>query len=427
MRIFISIAAYRDPELIPTVQDCLAKARHPERLRFGICWQHGDEASTLPFLGDSRFRVRDVPWQESGGVCWARAAVMDLYDGEEYFLQIDSHHRFVADWDDKLLSALDGTAGAKPILTTYPTPFVPGDPWSFGTEPMQINFDRFTAEGGVVLKPGAIPDWRTRAHPLRARFLAAGFLFTTGGFVREVPYDPDLYFAGEEITLTVRAFTCGYDLFHPTETLLWHEYTRDYRAHKHWTDHVDGRVAIPWHQRDRTSLERVQRFLEAPHIGRFGLGTVRSFAEYEAYAGLSFRHRRAQDYTRAFLEPPNPPAAANWFEQARRYAVEITLDRASLPTVDCAFWFVGFHDENGREIFRLDADHAEVTRNLHAPGGTPVTIRRCFESEATPVKWIVWPHSRSGEWLERLEGEIAIECDPAALATPPAMPIAGSA
>lgn len=39
-RIFIQIAAYRDPELLKTIEDCLKNADHPENLRFGICWQH---------------------------------------------------------------------------------------------------------------------------------------------------------------------------------------------------------------------------------------------------------------------------------------------------------------------------------------------------------------------------------------------------
>ncbi len=58
--IFVSIAAYRDLQLVPTVLDCLAKASFPGRLRFGICWQHGAEETSLPFSGDPRFRILDI-------------------------------------------------------------------------------------------------------------------------------------------------------------------------------------------------------------------------------------------------------------------------------------------------------------------------------------------------------------------------------
>jgi len=44
--IFVAIASYCDPILLWTLDDCLAKARHPEDLRFGICWQR-DPAQEL--------------------------------------------------------------------------------------------------------------------------------------------------------------------------------------------------------------------------------------------------------------------------------------------------------------------------------------------------------------------------------------------
>jgi len=40
---------------------------------------------------------------------------------------------------------------------------------------------------------------------MRARFISAHFSFSIGNFVSEIPYDPDLYFIGEEITLSIRA------------------------------------------------------------------------------------------------------------------------------------------------------------------------------------------------------------------------------
>ena len=41
-KIFINIAAYRDPELIPTVRDAIEQANNKNRLRFGVCWQYKD-------------------------------------------------------------------------------------------------------------------------------------------------------------------------------------------------------------------------------------------------------------------------------------------------------------------------------------------------------------------------------------------------
>lgn len=412
MSIFVSIAAYRDPQLVPTIEDCLAKARHPEALRFGVCWQHGPEEERLPFADDPRFRILDVDWRESRGACWARAEIMGLYDGEDYFLQLDSHHRFAPDWDLVALRQLERTGSPKPVLTAYATAFDPDDPASFGSEPMQMDFDRFTPEGIVLFRPSVIPGWRDRERPLRARFLSAHFLFAPGAFVREVPYDPELYFTGEEITLAVRAYTHGWDLFHPTEIVVWHEYTRAYRPHKHWSDHRhDNGITTAWHERDAASKERVRRFLAEPHGGPLGCGTARTFAEYEAYAGLSFRHRRVQEHTRQRLEPPGPAVPPDWAERIATYPMEIALDRAMLPTA-ARFWYVGFHDANEAEIHREDADRAEIETILAQPGPT-VRIARTFDSEREPASWTVWPCGEDDAWHDKIRGEVRIRPRPA--------------
>jgi hypothetical protein len=39
-KIFIQIASYRDPQLIPTIKDCIEKAKNPKKLVFSIAWQH---------------------------------------------------------------------------------------------------------------------------------------------------------------------------------------------------------------------------------------------------------------------------------------------------------------------------------------------------------------------------------------------------
>jgi hypothetical protein len=301
--IFVSIAAYRDPQLIPTIEHCLSRARRPEHLRFGICWQHGPEEASLPFADDPRFRIQEFDWRESRGVGWARAEVMKQFGGEDWYLQLDSHHRFADDWDLALLELAGRTGSPKPVISTYVPPFDPATGVLEG-EPLQMNFDRFTADGIVLFRPGLIPDWRSRTGPVRARFVSAHFLFAPGRFVTDVPYDAGIYFAGEEISLSVRAFTHGYDLFHPNAVVLWHEYSREYRTHKHWDDHVKKEgIAFEWHHRDRASVNWVRRLLENSVAGTFGCGSARTLADYERYAGLSFRERRVDERTVQGAEP----------------------------------------------------------------------------------------------------------------------------
>ena len=85
--IYIQIASYRDPQLLPTIKDCLSKAKNPENLRFGIAWQRSKEDNwddITEFLDDPNFRILDIDHKESTGVCWARNLVQSLYRNETY-------------------------------------------------------------------------------------------------------------------------------------------------------------------------------------------------------------------------------------------------------------------------------------------------------------------------------------------------------
>lgn len=310
----MSIAAYRDPELGPTIEDCLAKARFPERLRFGICWQHAAE-EPAPDWGrlDGRVTVIDVHWSESLGMCWARAEAMTLWRGEEWFLQLDAHHRFVPGWDVVLTEQAVACESPRPVLTSYAPAYTPHGPDPVSGAPMRIEFDRFADDGIAMLRPGRIEGWEQRTRPYRGRFASGHLFFAPGQFVDDVPWDPDLYFTGDEITLAVRAFTHGYDLFVPSRLILWHAYTGN-TSRKHWDDHVGEDAGAL--TAEAASRRKIARLLTEPWVGEFGLGQARTLADYEAYAGISFRHRRVQAYTRLHREPPNPVAEPDWAVQA---------------------------------------------------------------------------------------------------------------
>ena len=405
--IFVSIAAYRDPQLVPTVEDCLKKAERPEQLRFGICWQHGADEQLGSWQEDSRFRVLDVDWRDSGGACWARAQVMKQWQGEQWFLQVDSHCRFAHHWDTRLKQMTEQTGSPKPVLSTYATAFSPGGEEVLSGVPLQMALQGFTPEGIPHMKPLSIREWQSRDRPVRARFLSAGFLFAAGSLVTEVPYDPELYFLGEEAAMTVRAFTHGYDLFHPVEIIVWHDYERK-ESVKHWDDHTEAkRAVVDWGERDLLSRARVKRLLSGAPVEKFGLGSVRTLADYEAYAGLSFHLRRAQDYTARAEEPPNPPAPANWAQEIVSWMVRIRLRRADLPrdSNDISLLYVGVQDELQNEVYRRDLTAVEVQA---LPLDESEIVMVCeFQSGSIPAGWVVWPVSRTLGWLRRIEGRFA--------------------
>ena len=84
MKIFVQIASYRDPQLIPTIKDMLANAKKPKNLVFSIARQFAEEDgfdNLDEFRNDKRFKILDIPHEEAKGVCWARNLTQQLYDG----------------------------------------------------------------------------------------------------------------------------------------------------------------------------------------------------------------------------------------------------------------------------------------------------------------------------------------------------------
>ena len=424
--IFIQIASYRDPELLKTLRDCIENANKPENLRFGICRQYkpGDGFDEIPeFVNDPRFRIIDVDWKEARGVCWARNVVQNEYKGETYTLQLDSHHRFAEGWDTlciDMMKQLQKKGHKKPLLTAYLPSYKPSnDPDGRENDPWFMEFDRFIPEGAIFFIPATMPNYRVRTEPMRSRFYSAHFCFTLGQFCNEIPHDPDYYFHGEEISIAARAFTHGYDLFHPHKLIAWHEYTREGRD-KHWDDHdVDSGSSYGWssvnnacHFRNRTlfGMDETEQTFD---FGKYGFGTERTLEEFECYTGIKFDRRGVMEYTWPQLqEPPtynyidNPEiyASKEDWENAfgRNWCVDIWIANADITTpdhADCDFWCCTAHDANGEEIFREDLGRWRIDEEC-AKDAASFFLKFCSDKE--PKSWAVLPHSSSKGWLDRI-------------------------
>jgi hypothetical protein len=428
--IFISIAAYKDPELVPTLKSCIQNAKYPGNLHFSICWQYDDNDSFndefKSFLVEkkpSKIKVIEVPYLKSKGTCWARAEIQKNFKDEKYTLQLDSHHRFEKNWDVKCIKMyedLKKEGHDKPLLTAYIPQYDPeNDPAARAKEPWQLNFDRFIPEGAVFFLPAGIGDHKNLDGPVKSRFFSAHFVFTCGEWIKEVPYDPNYFFHGEEISLAVRSYTHGYDLFHPHLIVCYHEYTRKGRT-KYWDDHTgnaknDKLIDTDWTERNSDCHLRNRKLFEMDGLkrdidfGPYGFGTVRTLEEYEKYAGLNFKKRGVQQYTLDNMEPPNPliedhDEYEDSFSSIFKHYIDV--QKTSLPDDDYDCIVVAFEDADGNEIFRKDADTEEINGLIaqsNAAGNPHLAILREFQTVTVPFKAIVWPHSQANGWQARQE------------------------
>ena len=392
--IFIQIASY--------------KAKYPENLRFGIAWQFGPDDNIDKYKNDSRFTIIEIPYQDSKGACWARNQIQQRYNGEMYTMQLDSHHRFMQDWDDELIKMQEGLrkkGHKKPLLTSYISSFDPdNDPAGRTMVPWKMDFDRFIPEGAVFFLPASIPNFENLNEPIPARFYSAHFCFTDGIFCKEVPHDPEYYFHGEEISIAVRAFTWGYDLFHPHKIVAFHEYTRKGRT-KHWDDDKEwGKRNENCHKRNR-KLFGMDNEVQDVEFGIYGFGSVRTLKDYEKYAGLKFNRRAIQKETRDRIDPPNPQYGTDEefeasFLQIFKHCIDVSYN--DVPEKDYDFWAVAFHDENDVTIHRKDSVEEEI-KGYFNDSDKYCKIWREFQTDVTPKYWVVWPHSKSKGWCEKIQ------------------------
>jgi len=395
MKIFVQIASYRDPELLPTIRDCINKAKHPENLTFGICWQHDETESMEEFANDSRFKILDYHWSWSKGLCWARSEIQKLWDGEEYTMQLDSHHRFLQDWDVELIHMMNQTGSEKPIITSYAGMYRPSDNQLLNVEPYMMVASNFTPGGTILFRPHAIPNWETLEKPIPARFVSGHFFFTIGKHCEEYKYDPNIYFAGDEISLSIRSYTLGYDLFHPHKTVVWHEYTREGRT-KHWTDFNqenknNGVVEKQWWEMDNDSKRRLRHMLQEEDnnidLGVYGLGDVRTHTQYENYAGINFKNKKLHPET---IKGTNPPVNdnADWYE-LKEIEYEFKL---YIPYTDnFKFIYIGIENELGNVLHRQDMYSYQEYLNVK------------LKTTETPVKWVYWVNDKEGNWTNRID------------------------
>jgi len=415
--IFVQIASYRDPELLKTLEDMLKNAKRPQNLRIGLCRQYNPDDgfdNVDQYREDKRFRILDVHYTETKGACWARNQIQQLYEDEMYTLQLDSHMRFAPDWDETLIGMvkqLQEMGIPKPLLTAYVPSYSPeNDPKGRVQEPWRMAFDRYIPEGAVFFLPETIPGWRELDSPVPARFYSAHMAFTLGEFSKEVQHNPEYYFHGEEISIAVRAFTHGYDLFHPHRVVIWHEYTRKGRT-KQWDDDKTWGDKNSHSHLTNRKLFGMDGETQEGHDGPYGFGTERTLRDYEEYAGLLFSNRAVQQYTLDKNYPPNPSiedlgGEENWlnsFASIFKHCIDINYDL--VPEKDYDFWVVAFHNEEDDTIYRKDADKTEIKRIMSDPDGYG-KIWREFQTAHKPAYWVVWPHSESKGWCDRITGNL---------------------
>jgi len=414
--IFVHLPAYREPELVPTIKDCLANAKYPKNIRFGICRQFDptDGFDNLDeFRNDSRFRIIDMPSVDAKGLPYARQQINNtLFKDETYILQLDSHHRFIKNWDKILIDYHDRVKEMgykKPILTGYLPFYDPfNDPAGRCMEPWQQQFASFYPHGTIFIRPGLLENWQNLDDPVLSRFVSGHFCFADGHWARTIEHDPDIYFSGEELNLTTRSFTHGYDLFHPPKIVIWHATNRTERnGILVWDD--QAKRGEDWWSAQRYAWKKIRTLLRTEEnldidLTGFDLGTERTLKDYEHYAGFDFKNKRVQWYTLQNKLPPTPYTTDEEWEKgfAQSFYQDVRFDKTVFKHNDYDCWIFSYDDENNVGIWRDDFNEHQIKEIMNRLD-TWVSIEKFGMVPKIPYKWVIWAHSKSAGWVERIE------------------------
>lgn len=309
LRIFVQIASYRDEECQHTVKNLFAQAKYPDRVFVGICWQSIPEEDQDCFQVITRpeqVRVVHFDARESKGANWARVQAGKLRQGEDYVLMIDAHTRFERGWDETLIHMQQQLPTTKGVLSTYPTAYDPKTGVCKDDHILRMAYKEFiekTTSGAPVVKYSShrIGQSHYPKSPFLAGTLSSNFLFSTRQFFEEVPLDPYIYFFGDDLSLMVRAWTHGWDVYSPNIPVLYHLWDRKSRP-SHWQDHNETNKLVAFTERRVAHLTGMHKLPQgAPplkEIETYGLGSERHLRAFEAYAGVSFLNRVITDHAK---------------------------------------------------------------------------------------------------------------------------------
>ena len=296
--IFVSIASYRDFELIQTIKSCIDNVSSDAFLTFGICNQFDENTKYLNEFkeiqskyNNIKLKVSGIPWEGIKGVGHARKIANELYVKSDYYLQIDSHMLFSKNWDKQLISDFEYckttyTSTPKPLLTGYPAAYL----YKNGEIVQHTN----KLSNVLVIKGWDykhIPTFRSSNvdsyyEVLRGSFIAGGFIFTIGDFATEVLYDEEVYFTGEEILTSIKSFNKGYRVFHPTKWCVWHHYgdraiSDDKKARRVWQDTPEDEKLKKLRSNNYSnSIKWISNWIQNNEISAF-----------EKHAAISFIHQ----------------------------------------------------------------------------------------------------------------------------------------
>lgn len=254
--VYVAMPSLYDTELIPTVLNMFEESSNPNNLYVGVSLlDTNDELannfieSTKKYSNNIRFEyleINDNNYKDMLGVGFGRRRVFDLYRGEDYILQVDSHTMVAKNWDTDLINkfheAQQFLNKKEVILTSYAGSytFTPDGKRTFVKSNPEAN-DYYSKLQYIYFSGGAkyystIPRWDILPERLLSALpgpfvpslkFNANFTFSDKEFVSNSGLYDDACFFEEEMIQTFNLIKLGYSFVYPVldKPIVAHMYT----------------------------------------------------------------------------------------------------------------------------------------------------------------------------------------------------------
>eukprot|EP01084_Bolivina_argentea_P300687 518556_1 len=336
--IFVALASYRDNECVNTIINAFETAMYPDRIRFGIFQQHnitdGDCTDYDKLINcDHRYgiihplcgrfwqiQIDRIDFKDAKGPMYGRYRAELFYSNEDYAMQIDAHTRFVPLWDNILIDMFKRVNNDHAVFTTYPKAtdeksqnWLP--PISKPITPVVAICKTKLLDRSYMFKHERGHFVHNPSRPVYTIFFAAGFSFAKGHKLKNVPSDPYLpyLFDGEEILMTIRLFTNGYDLYMPDRDIIFHIYEEHRKRPLFWHDNWN-RDKQKFEKKAQNRLLYILKLLkkykpaimdntivfnmsvDIRDIEKYNLGNKRDINDYWKWIDMDFDKKESGDF-----------------------------------------------------------------------------------------------------------------------------------
>jgi len=207
--IFVMIPSLFDPSIQKTVEDCLEKAKYPERITFGLSLQGVDDVDFSHIKNEKRIIILDS--NIVYGIGKTRYQLQQLYNNEDYILSIDCHTGFASNWDEKLIDQHSLIQNDKAVITQFLSE-------RFMSNCIKSKYIYSKDEAWCQeYVHSSDPEFIKERH--LSQRAAPHFIFGTRELAK-IPY-PYMYFWGDEDhILSVKLFCNGFDMYELDRTYL---------------------------------------------------------------------------------------------------------------------------------------------------------------------------------------------------------------